>query len=978
MCIVFQSSIWRNSDGSRATYIDWGVRNRHAQSPNSSCQGCLQQNSLIISESTDTSGLRCSAFKVSDAWHVSTFPVNCSTRFYSRVICDLIPFSDPSGLPPETPRNLGEFPINQGILSYSNTTCPDGYTFRIASTCMTLVLVEDYIFSTDSRSIICNKADTERICTDIKGKLPGQDALRNQYIYDGQTQTSLYYLVNDILKEFYAESAELYCNIDGNETWARDKEDASRYSFYLPCVTEPVASLMWDREPPVSLYTCDDGSMIADALLCDGTMDCPGGGDERGCDEACSMFQYRCQRGGACVHYDKLCDATTHCPDGDDETFCQRRVVYPYFGVDTINAMSIPDLCDPPSGDLLMCRNTLQCYPSSAICHYDHINGVMAYCKDGSHMGWGSYCEYVDCQGHYKCPWSYCVPVRKVCDGVSDCPNGDDERNCETYTCPGHMRCPGVSYCVPPKEMCDGVAHCPLTEDEKYCQTCPSECSCSGTAIFCTNSSIDELVGHVSPPSALILHAQAISYYELFFNTDIMDRVMLLDLRYGIFSSLLEQHAHNIKLLTAFTSVKLLFLNYLGFKILPPQFINGPNVIHLDLSHNSIQSIHKFAFKNMKNIKYLSLSFNSLQSFSFDTCRELESLSILHLNGNPLTSISETGVLHSAGLQVLRSDWYIVCCVAAHVADCEPQEEFVSSCSNLISSTLQKTVVMGEAMVITIGNLGAIIVQVLSNEDTKFLVVNLVVADLLMGGYLLAIASVDITYHGTFYTIVHDWTHGKVCFGIGVIQFVSSQASILILSILSVGRMISIEKIGGMRVIKSRLRLFCIGAWITSLAVAISFTLHIIMNDMAAQNSLCITLGISKDYTHISIVEFIYHLVFITCNCVLIVVIMTSMVYIFFVIVRSSRSVKQSGGSQSNSRRTPLVNVGWRLFLILMCNIFSWLPFLVVSSLLIAGEKMHDYIIQWFVILGVPICALTDPFMYNMATLRTYINRKTK
>ena len=68
---------------------------------------------------------------------------------------------------------------------------------------------------------------------------------------------------------------------------------------------------------------------------------------------------------------------------------------------------------------------------------------------------------------------SYCIPSRKVCDGVIDCPVGDDEAMCTNLRCPGHMRCYGVNYCVPPHEICDGIGHCLQQESEKYCQVCP-------------------------------------------------------------------------------------------------------------------------------------------------------------------------------------------------------------------------------------------------------------------------------------------------------------------------------------------------------------------------------------------------------------------------------------------------------------------------------------------------------------------------
>ena len=37
----------------------------------------------------------------------------------------------------------------------------------------------------------------------------------------------------------------------------------------------------------------------------------------------------------------------------------------------------------------------------------------------------------------FKCPDSYCIHFKRVCDGNPDCQNGEDEEQCENYYCPG-------------------------------------------------------------------------------------------------------------------------------------------------------------------------------------------------------------------------------------------------------------------------------------------------------------------------------------------------------------------------------------------------------------------------------------------------------------------------------------------------------------------------------------------------------------
>ncbi|XP_073448585.1 transmembrane protease serine 6 [Aquarana catesbeiana] len=67
------------------------------------------------------------------------------------------------------------------------------------------------------------------------------------------------------------------------------------------------------------------------------------------------------------------------------------------------------------------------------------------------------------CPGEYLCEIDgMCVPL---CDGVKDCPNGLDERNC---VCPASYECPD-GECINSTEICDGIEDCINGTDEQHC-----------------------------------------------------------------------------------------------------------------------------------------------------------------------------------------------------------------------------------------------------------------------------------------------------------------------------------------------------------------------------------------------------------------------------------------------------------------------------------------------------------------------------
>ncbi|XP_045163896.2 uncharacterized protein LOC123528233 [Mercenaria mercenaria] len=79
--------------------------------------------------------------------------------------------------------------------------------------------------------------------------------------------------------------------------------------------------------------------------------------------------------------------------------------------------------------DDISCAETGQTFPVSQKCLFDVDNaGFPTGCRDGSHL---TNCENFSCPNNtVKCPGSYCLPVRFVCDGHIHCKGGQDEENC--------------------------------------------------------------------------------------------------------------------------------------------------------------------------------------------------------------------------------------------------------------------------------------------------------------------------------------------------------------------------------------------------------------------------------------------------------------------------------------------------------------------------------------------------------------------
>ncbi|XP_032597334.1 putative vitellogenin receptor isoform X2 [Drosophila grimshawi] len=115
------------------------------------------------------------------------------------------------------------------------------------------------------------------------------------------------------------------------------------------------------------------------AVRCNGSAECPRGEDEADCGEMCSIYEFQCgDSSKQCIRLEFRCDKERDCADGSDEEHCDKHN-------ETQLGYSPSAAGDPASG-------RRACKPHLFDCH------------DGE-----------------------CVDMSRVCNGFTDCTNGNDE-----------------------------------------------------------------------------------------------------------------------------------------------------------------------------------------------------------------------------------------------------------------------------------------------------------------------------------------------------------------------------------------------------------------------------------------------------------------------------------------------------------------------------------------------------------------------
>ena len=157
----------------------------------------------------------------------------------------------------------------------------------------------------------------------------------------------------------------------------------------------------------------------------------------------------------SCIHSTFICHNMKHCPDGKDEedTTCFHMRNFIVFGTHLLTrynhscstslrttstlsnqTVSMPCHLVSVNRDEMSDIELASVYPSHRVCVHDRSK---PYCLETFMASNLLFCKNHICTREFKCPESYCIPHRTVCDGIYDCPGGEDEFECFFRKCSG-------------------------------------------------------------------------------------------------------------------------------------------------------------------------------------------------------------------------------------------------------------------------------------------------------------------------------------------------------------------------------------------------------------------------------------------------------------------------------------------------------------------------------------------------------------
>ncbi len=449
----------------------------------------------------------------------------------------------------------------------------------------------------------------------------------------------------------------------------------------------------------------------------------------------------------------------------------------------------------------------------------------------------------------------------------------------------------------------------------------------------------------------------------------------------------------------------------------------------LSLSDNQLTQLNYKIFRGLNQLEILFLRFNRLHTLDIDLFQDTTSLYFLELSGNQLTNIPNINNLNQLAFIGLRGN-KLTMIDAQTFSGFPKQAEIVVSQEEICECYLQSNitctavdvrspyltcdrllsdrVLMAMMWLIGVNALGGNLF-VLSRKKTKneknkvqtFLLANLAISDLLMGIYMLIIASADIYFNTHFPMQAETWRSGITCRITGAISIVSSEASVFFVSLISIERFINIRLPHSRRKLTRRSSLVIVMLlWLTAFVLGIVPSILAGKNDKFYDNShVCIGLPLalierfSKNVTPVKVMPaegyfywkyqvesqslgydpgmYFATAVFLGLNSICYFVILLCYAEIVRFVFKSSKRAGLNKDMKDQIRMTIKVAA------IVLTDFFCWSPIILLGILVqMRVIILPPSVFAWSVTVILPINSAINPYLYTIAAIIS--NRRKK
>ena len=278
------------------------------------------------------------------------------------------------------------------------------------------------------------------------------------------------------------------------------------------------------------------------------------------------------------------------------------------------------------------------------------------------------------------------------------------------------------------------------------------------------------------------------------------------------------------------------------------------------------------------------------------------------------------------------------------------------------------------------------------NKVQSLLLSNLAMSDLLMGIYMIIIASADVYYGRYFPVNAENWRSGIICRFAGTLAITCSEASVLFVTLISIDRFITLKfpyslhklSVKSSKVISSIV-------WTFSLTLGLVASISTGRNPDFYDNShVCIGLPLAQvivtetktreianfnfwedaisvqvvKNTHESSGLYFSVAVFIAFNMLCFLLILACYIGIIRAVAQTSKVTSRQRVMAEEIRMT------FKVSAIVLTDFFCWFPICLIGVLVQIGlVELPNSVFAWVVTLVLPINSAINPFLYTIVTI---------
>ncbi|XP_022091352.1 G-protein coupled receptor GRL101-like [Acanthaster planci] len=546
------------------------------------------------------------------------------------------------------------------------------------------------------------------------------------------------------------------------------------------------------------------------------------------------------------------------------------------------------------------------------------------------------------------------------------------------------------AQCIPTALVCNGEQDCPNLDDETECdrKRCPAGCDCSYSVegefvVSCANGWDATTLSNIAA-TTYTLHLSGVN----------------ISLEGGIFKEL--------------SNLKVLSLKNNEIKEIPQRTFDGlDSLVWLDLSNTSLTELKESAMEELSNLRGITIfdvPLRKIESNAFAGLGNVETLILVRNKAELSPLVVEDSAF--GGLQkvsVLYVDNHQICCFFPDSVECktlEPEPPLFM-CSELMPNLVLKIFMWILGVSALVGNIFVMIWRCREKTQGKesrmvhsFFVFNLAVSDSLMGSYMLIIAGADLYFGSRYFEMSDEWRASIPCRVAGMISIVASEASVFFLTLISIDRFLAIVFPFSSHHIRpkgAKVIAVCIWAATTVVALVPTVLSSDAQSDVYGLSDVCIGLplrtkvtqyetrqqtievqGISDITVGIPVAVathaswFFSIALFLGVNLLCFCLILACYIAIFVNVIRSVRRVRR------HKSRDDEIRMALKMAAIVSTDFVCWMPVIMMGILAQARVVViPTEAYAWIVVFILPINSSLNPYLYTISDLCSQRRRET-